>query len=203
MLESAVVEGHDRNALLQGMALSDAAVGLMRGTTPRSAWVTFAGPAAEAELRRCGWLDARARADWDADADRLRMRVEAGAQYRMGKVRVAGVVLTRQRPGKGNAVFITIEDETGIVNALLWARDMEKQRRAVMAARLMLIEGAIQKSAEGVVHLMASTIIDRTAMLNRLTDQDRITPPLSRSDEVTHPQHPRNVRILPQSRDFH
>jgi error-prone DNA polymerase len=119
------------------------------------------------------------------------------------KVRVAGVVLTRQRPGKGNAVFITIEDETGIVNALLWARDMEKQRRAVMAARLMLIEGAIQKSAEGVVHLMASTIIDRTAMLNRLTDQDRITPPLSRGDEITHPQHPRNVRILPQSRDFH
>jgi error-prone DNA polymerase len=54
---------------------------------------------------------------------------------------VAGVVLTRQRPGKGNAVFITIEDETGIANGLLWARDMEKQRAAVMASRLMLLEG--------------------------------------------------------------
>ena len=53
------------------------------------------------------------------------------------KVRVAGIVLIRQRPGKGNAVFITIEDETGVANALLWARDMEKQRRAVMASRLM------------------------------------------------------------------
>ncbi len=72
--------------------------------------------------------------------------------------RVAGVVLTRQRPGTGNAVFITIEDETGIVNALLWARDMERQRRAVMSARLMLIEGSIQKSKEGVVHLMAQRI---------------------------------------------
>jgi error-prone DNA polymerase len=72
------------------------------------------------------------------------------------KVRVAGVVLIRQRPGKGNAVFITIEDETGIVNALLWARDMEKQRRAVMASRLMLIKGEIQRSKENVVHLMAA-----------------------------------------------
>ena len=125
------------------------------------------------------------------------------------KVRAAGVVLTRQRPGKGNAVFITIEDETGIVNALLWSRDMEKQRRAVMAARLMLIEGEIQKGKEGVVHLMASRIIDRTAMLDHLSGQDGMPSPASRGDEIHHPQrprmqgHPRNVRILPKSRDFH
>ena len=129
------------------------------------------------------------------------------------KVRVAGVVLIRQRPGKGNAVFITIEDETGIVNALLWARDMERQRRAVMAARLMLIEGEIQESKEGVVHLMANRVIDRTAMLNRLADQNHPTLPLSPGDEISHPQHPRaasaqhghprNVRVLPKSRDFH
>lgn len=125
------------------------------------------------------------------------------------KVRVAGVVLIRQRPGKGNAVFITIEDETGVVNVLLWARDLEKQRRAVMAARLMLIEGEIQKSNEGVVHLMASRIMDRTAMLDRLTDREPVAPPLSRGDEIRHPQrsrthgHPRDIRILPKSRDFH
>ncbi|MBS0476171.1 MAG: error-prone DNA polymerase, partial [Proteobacteria bacterium] len=124
-------------------------------------------------------------------------------------VRVAGVVLTRQRPGKGNAVFITIEDETGIVNALLWARDLEPQRRAVMAARLMLIEGIIQKSKEGVVHLMARRIIDRTTMLDHLTEQGEIAAVQSRGDEVTHPQrprrhgHPRDVRIIPPSRDFH
>ncbi|MDE2436576.1 MAG: error-prone DNA polymerase [Sphingomonadales bacterium] len=126
------------------------------------------------------------------------------------KVRTAGVVLTRQRPGKGNAVFITIEDETGIVNALLWARDMERQRRAVMAARLMLIEGEIQKSKEGVVHLMASRVIDRTGMLDRLCDEEPGMPlPTSRGDEAHRPQHPRrhghprDVRIIPKSRDFH
>ena len=125
------------------------------------------------------------------------------------KVRVAGVVLTRQRPGKGNAVFITIEDETGIINALLWARDLERQRRAVMAARLMLIEGEIQRSTEGVVHLMVARVTDRTAMLDRLCDQERTPLPISRGDEAHHPQrprlhsHPRNVRILPKSRDFH
>jgi error-prone DNA polymerase len=125
------------------------------------------------------------------------------------KVRVAGVVLTRQRPGKGNAVFITIEDETGVVNALLWSRDLDKQRRAVMAARLMLIEGEIQRSKEGVVHLMATLVTDRTQMLDRIANQRSIEPPISRGDEIHHPQrprqhgHPRNVRIVPKSRDFH
>ncbi len=125
------------------------------------------------------------------------------------KAKVAGVVLIRQRPGKGNAVFITIEDETGVVNALLWARDMERQRRAVMAARLMLIEGEIQRSAEGVVHLMAKQITDRTEMLAQLSEIDACTPQLAHADTVNQPPipqrhgHPRNVRVLPKSRDFH
>lgn len=134
------------------------------------------------------------------------------------RVACAGIVLIRQRPGKGNAVFITIEDETGVVNALLWARDMEKQRRAVMASRLMRIEGEIQRSNEGVVHLMASRIIDCTERLDYLSESHRADPQLARADEVARPQtprassprapgrsagHPRNVRILPKSRDFH
>ncbi len=134
------------------------------------------------------------------------------------RVACAGIVLIRQRPGKGNAVFITIEDETGVVNALLWARDMEKQRRAVMASRLMRIEGEIQRSKEGVVHLMASRIIDCTDRLDHLSTSHRADPQLARADEVARPQtprassprapgrsagHPRNVRILPKSRDFH
>ena len=134
---------------------------------------------------------------------------EANAAKDGRKVSVAGVVLVRQRPGKGNAVFITIEDETGIVNALLWARDMERQRRAVMGARLMLVEGEIQRSAEGVVHLMARRIIDRTAMLSQMNDHNAVGPPPPPADEGLLPQradarsHPRNVRILPKSRDFH
>ncbi|WJS98106.1 error-prone DNA polymerase [Novosphingobium humi] len=113
-------------------------------------------------------------------------------------IRVAGVVLTRQRPGKGNAVFITIEDESGIANALLWARDLEKQRSAVMAARLMLIEGVVQRSKENVVHVMVERVIDRTAMLTGLSE--------TAGGEIPRPSahhHPRNVRILPKSRDFH
>jgi error-prone DNA polymerase len=115
------------------------------------------------------------------------------------KVRVAGVVLIRQRPGKGNAVFITIEDESGIVNALLWTRDMEKQRRAVMAARLMLIDGEVQRSKENVVHLMVDRVIDASATMARLNDGQEGGKPERPSPR----RHPRDVRILPKSRDFH
>lgn len=128
-------------------------------------------------------------------------------------VRAAGVVLIRQRPGKGNAIFITLEDEGGIVNVLLWARQFERYRRAVMASRLMEVAGEVQRSKEGVVHLMANRIVDRTALLDTLGSDRHFEPELCRADEVAHPQqprgyaqrhgHPRNVRILPKSRDFH
>ena len=124
------------------------------------------------------------------------------------RVRTAGVVLVRQRPGKGNAIFITIEDESGVVNALLWARLFDRQRRAVMASRLMVIEGEVQRSKEGVVHLMATTVTDRTHELARLSEEHDANVPISRSDEFARPVyprygHPRDVRILPKSRDFH
>ncbi|WP_374406489.1 error-prone DNA polymerase [Pelagerythrobacter sp.] len=119
------------------------------------------------------------------------------------KANVAGVVLVRQRPGKGNAIFVTLEDEGGIANVVIWARLFERFRREVMAARLMLVEGEVQKSPEGVIHLMASRIHDRTAELSRLSETHDPDPLLSRADEFLHPQHPRNVRLLPKSRDFH
>ncbi len=129
------------------------------------------------------------------------------------RVQCAGVVLIRQRPGKGNAIFITLEDETGITNALLWARDFEKQREAVMAARLMRIEAVVQRSEEDVVHLMASRCHDESACL-ALLDEQPLKPDLCRPDSILHPdygpqgtgnrfRHPRQVRILPKSRDFH
>lgn len=80
--------------------------------------------------------------------------------------RMAGLVLVRQRPGKGNAIFITLEDETGVTNCVLWARQFEALRRPVMAARLMLVEGRVQKSPEGVVHLMTTHVIDRSDALD-------------------------------------
>jgi error-prone DNA polymerase len=128
---------------------------------------------------------------------------------RNGRIeRVAGVVLIRQRPGKGNALFITLEDETGITNVLLWARDFERHRRAVMAARLMEVEGEVQRSKEGVMHLIARRVFDRSALLGDLNDDAPLEPPMARADGPKNPPdprhgHPRNVRILPKSRDFH
>jgi len=129
------------------------------------------------------------------------------------RAKVAGVVLVRQRPGEGKAIFITLEDETGITNVLLWARDFEKYRRPVMASRLMEVHGIIQHSEEGVVHLMGAHVIDRTAELDRLSEEHETRPQLSRADVFEHPQlprdnvprgrHPRDVRVLPASRDFH
>ncbi len=129
------------------------------------------------------------------------------------RVKTAGIILVRQRPGKGNAIFVTIEDETGVTNIVIWARLFEAQRRTIMAARLMMVEGEVQRSPEGVIHLMASRIHDRTTELARLSEEHQANPPLSPADEFVHPQaprhaiargsHPRDVRILPKSRDFH
>jgi error-prone DNA polymerase len=136
---------------------------------------------------------------------------------------VAGVVLVRQRPGKGNAIFVTIEDETGITNALMWARDFEANRRAVMASRLMVLHGVVQRSEEGVIHLMTVRVDDRSDELARLSSDyaadlrpapaDAVVKPVyTRSPDPRHaaprpppprPTHPRDVRVLPKSRDFH
>jgi error-prone DNA polymerase len=132
--------------------------------------------------------------------------------------KVAGVVLVRQRPGTGNAIFITLEDETGITNVLLWARVFEAQRMQVMGSRLMTVEGEVQRSApsEGsVVHLIGARVIDRTHELSRLSEDQAMRPVMARADVNMTPdprqvkahstggRHPRDVRILPKSRDFH
>ncbi|BBK37921.1 error-prone DNA polymerase [Allostella sp. ATCC 35155] len=141
-------------------------------------------------------------------AEGVRSCAETAALRDGRRTRTAGVVLVRQRPGNGKAIFLTIEDETGIANIVLWDRDFERFRRAVMGGRLLVVAGKVQKSREGVVHLMAEAVFDRTAELQRLSETHRPRITLSRADEFQHPQyprggHPRNVRILPKSRDFH
>ena len=75
----------------------------------------------------------------------------------------AGVVLVRQRPGSANGVvFMTLEDETGIANIVVWPKVMERFRKEVMGARLVLVEGHIQSSPEKVVHLVAEKLFDRS-----------------------------------------
>lgn len=142
-------------------------------------------------------------------------RASAIAFARAGqKVSMAGLVLVRQRPGNGNAIFITLEDETGVVNIVVWARLFEHFRRAIMAARLMCVVGEVQRSPEGVVHLMAHQILDWSGLLGRLTDDHLLPVSKSRGHEARGDEdladppaprgsHPRDVRVLPKSRDFH
>jgi error-prone DNA polymerase len=105
-------------------------------------------------------------------------------------------VLVRQCPGEGNTVFITLSDETGVCNVVIWERVFRQFRKEAMGARLLLAEGKVQKSPEGVIHLMADRLTDRSADLKRLSG-DAVP-----RHKPAH-RHPRNVRILPPSRDFH
>ena len=136
-------------------------------------------------------------------------------------VRCAGVVLVRQRPGSAKGVvFMTLEDETGIANIVVWPKVMERYRKEVMGARLVLVEGYIQSSPEKVVHLVAEKLFDRSRDLVGLANDSLSRKPALpagaalieplHDDPRQHPdnpaqkiRHPRNVRILPRSRDFH
>jgi error-prone DNA polymerase len=122
---------------------------------------------------------------------------------------VAGVVLVRQRPGTGNVCFITMEDETGVANLVVMPDVFAKYRRVIMSARLLAVHGRIQKSPEGIVHLQAHRLIDRTAELKRLDQEVDLFSSLAHADHVKTGgptgggRHPRNVRVILPSRDFH
>jgi error-prone DNA polymerase len=133
------------------------------------------------------------------------------------RVSCAGVVLVRQRPGSAKGVvFMTLEDETGIANIVVWPKVMARFRKEVMGARLILVEGYIQSSPEHVTHLVAQRLFDRSGDLTNLANdalaRKHVLPygTALNDDRRDHPEnsaqkirHPRNVRILPPSRDFH
>ena len=155
------------------------------------------------------------------------------------KVIVAGVVLVRQRPGTAKGVvFMTLEDESGVANIVVWKKLMEQYRKEVMQARLVAVEGIVQRAGD-VIHVVARRVIDRTSDLSLLAENGitDFAAPLARADEVARPvdedgrikrmraragalsnnqplpvpnsaqpvrgSHPRNVRVIPKSRDFH
>jgi error-prone DNA polymerase len=145
-------------------------------------------------------------------------------------VRVAGVILVRQRPGSAKGVvFMTLEDETGVANAVVWPKMLERHRKIVMQARLMLVTGRIQRH-EDIIHVVATGLEDRSDWLLLLSERAYEMPmPIANADEVkspgpdpadspdgSHPRwsarnsgvhprplHPRGERIIPKSRDFH
>ncbi|CUH77987.1 Error-prone DNA polymerase [Tritonibacter multivorans] len=87
------------------------------------------------------------------------------------RITVAGLVILRQRPGTAKGViFLTLEDETGVVNIIVWRKIYEQFRRAVIAGRLLRVTGRIQR-ADGVVHVIAETIEDISPMLDLLLEQ--------------------------------
>jgi error-prone DNA polymerase len=95
------------------------------------------------------------------------------ARTRDGKaVEVAGVVLIRQRPGSAKGVlFITIEDETGVANAILWPDRFEAQRRIVMSSAMLSIRGVVQREGE-VIHVVTARMEDLTPMLHAVGAMD-------------------------------
>ncbi len=81
---------------------------------------------------------------------------------------MAGLVLVRQRPGTAKGViFITLEDETGISNIIVWRKMYERFRRAVIAGRALRVTGRVQRES-GVTHIIAEQIEDISAMLDEL-----------------------------------
>jgi error-prone DNA polymerase len=136
------------------------------------------------------------------------------------RVRVAGLVLVRQRPGTASGViFMTLEDETGIANIVVWPKLFEQFRREVLAGRLVAVDGPVQ-SESGVIHVIAERVHDWTPLLGQLSargDEIDATGPTDepRKNGATdsRQRHPRNVRInldvslaadvMPKGRNFH
>ena len=95
---------------------------------------------------------------------------QAAVQADGTRLSVAGVVLVRQRPGNGNVVFCTIEDETGIANIVVWSSLLDRFRRAILGSSLLQVTGRLQRSPEGIIHVVADRLDDRSAMMARITE---------------------------------
>ena len=134
------------------------------------------------------------------------------------KVRVAGLVLVRQRPGTASGViFMTLQDESHVANVVVWPRVFENFRPEVLGSRFCAVDGVVQ-SESGVIHVVASRLMDFSPLLARLS-RAPFNSPVTAADEVKRPvemdsrQHPRNVRhnlfhkaaerVMPKGRNFH
>jgi error-prone DNA polymerase len=121
----------------------------------------------------------------DLQARRI-VTCEEAMQARDGRwLEAAGLVLVRQRPGSAKGVlFITLEDETGIANLVVWPQTFEKFRRVVMGASMLAVRGRIQREGE-VVHLVAHQLTDLSADLATVGRRDAAFPlPHGRGDQV-------------------
>ena len=114
-------------------------------------------------------------------------------------LQMAGLVLVRQRPGTASGVvFVTLEDEFGIANLVVWAKVFEKFRHTVLAASMMAVRGRVQREGD-VVHLVAHQLADLSAELASIGDKDPMLFPLQhgRGDQVRHGGSGPDPRELP------
>ena len=89
------------------------------------------------------------------------------------RVRTAGLVITRQRPSSASGVtFVTLEDETGYLNLVVWERLAQRDRRALLGAKLLGVVGVVQKES-GVLHVIAEELIDHSELLGKLVTHSR------------------------------
>jgi error-prone DNA polymerase len=104
-------------------------------------------------------------------------------------VKVAGLILVRQRPGTASGIcFITIEDETGTANLVVFAKLFDKYRKEIIQSRLLMVEGQLQREGE-VIHVIVRRCYNYSKLLRHLTQTKKDDLPLamSRSDETTSP----------------
>ena len=146
------------------------------------------------------------------------------------RVTIAGLVLVRQRPGTGNAIFMTLEDETAIANTIVWPRKFEEYRPVVLGSRMISVTGVLQNE-KGVIHIVADHFEDLMFLLGRLSDNDAELNRIASVDEikrpvVSRPRHPRSgdalvtmlkekpaleelaavqhtAKVMPKGRNFH
>jgi error-prone DNA polymerase len=89
------------------------------------------------------------------------------------RVKVAGLVITKQRPGTASGVtFVTLEDESGCTNLIVWKKIADEQRSVLLNARLMGVEGEVQIEGK-VIHIIARKLIDHSALLGELLLRSR------------------------------
>lgn len=114
------------------------------------------------------------------------------------RVSVAGLVLVRQRPGKGNAIFLTLEDDKAVANVIFWERTFTRFRPIVMGARFVKVTGKLQSESD-VIHIVAEKIEDLTPWLTVLLEE--MTPAVpARPDIATLSD--KAERVMPKGRNF-
>jgi error-prone DNA polymerase len=113
------------------------------------------------------------------------LRSEALHSVKNGeRVTVAGLVLVRQRPGTAaGVIFMTLEDETGVANIIVWPKIFERLRAIVLGARFVAVTGKLQ-SEQGVIHIVAERMNDLTSMLGLLSEAGPTIGALARADEA-------------------